>query len=185
MKSQNNVIEEAQKEYEGFIDKFRSLQLATVDKEGNPNASYAPFAVDPNKNFYIFISGLSQHTSNLYHTALASVMFIEDEKTAKQLFARKRLTYQCEASFIEESGPDWPLAKQTFEERFGETFRMLKTMSDFRMFKLVPSKGLFVIGFGQAFSVSGSDLIQLSHIGAPGGKSKSNEASAHGARREL
>ena len=183
MQTLQTPLEKAQEKHENFIDNFHSLQLATVDRDGIPNASYAPFAVDSDKNFYVFVSGLSQHTPNLYHTGFASVMFIEDEKTAKQIFARERLTYHCKASLIERDALEWPAAEKVFEERFGQTFKHMKSLPDFRMFRLTPQKGLFVIGFGQAFSVSGKTLNELSHLG--GDDSNGHSKGAHDVKRGL
>ena len=84
MKTQSK-IEEAQTVYEKFISGFQSMNLATVDEAGNPNASYAPFAHDENNNLYVFISGLSKHTSNMFHTKKASVLFVEDEARIREV----------------------------------------------------------------------------------------------------
>ncbi|WP_379969111.1 pyridoxamine 5'-phosphate oxidase family protein [Epilithonimonas sp. UC225_85] len=47
-----------------LISKTQSLILATVDAEGTPNASYAPFVEIDNK-FYILVSFMAKHTKNL------------------------------------------------------------------------------------------------------------------------
>ena len=43
-------------EYLNFLKKFRSLQLSTIGKNGRPESSYAPFVVDQNNQFYIYIA---------------------------------------------------------------------------------------------------------------------------------
>ncbi|MFM8397076.1 MAG: pyridoxamine 5'-phosphate oxidase family protein, partial [Pirellula sp.] len=65
-----------------------------------PNASYAPF-VEHAGAFYVLISGLAKHTSNLLTTGQCHVMFIADEKDSVNVFARKRVSYTCEVSIIE------------------------------------------------------------------------------------
>ena len=83
-----------------FHRAFQSLLLATADAAGNPNASYAPYVADSD-GYYIYISELAAHTGNLRCRAVASVLFIEDERDAKHLFGRKRLTLDCRAEPVE------------------------------------------------------------------------------------
>ena len=92
---------EAQAGYEALLDRFQSIQLGTADQTGVPEASYSPSIVDEGRNFYVHVSELASHTSNLRDSARASVLIIEDESTAENLFARKRVAYQCIASLIE------------------------------------------------------------------------------------
>ena len=49
-----NQSEKAQAEYEKFPAEFTSIIISTVNKQGIPNASYAPFVMDDNKNIYIY-----------------------------------------------------------------------------------------------------------------------------------
>ena len=157
-------IEEAKKQYQTFTDLVESLMLATVDSEGNPNVSYTPFVMDEEKNFYVFVSGMSVHTNNLHANGKASAMFVEDEKETKQIFARRRLTYDCTASLVEKDNPEWALIADKFAERFGDIIEALRSLPDFRFFKLTHYQGLFVIGFGAAYRISGENLDELMHI---------------------
>lgn len=161
-------IAKANQEYKEFQKKFESLQMATVDQDGNPNASYAPFAQDEAGSFYIFISGLSKHTSNLHHSKKASLLFIEPEADSANIFARKRLTYNCEASVIERDHSDFESSLKFLEDRFPKAIGHMKGMPDFRVCKLMPKDGLFVFGFGQAFRVA-ADLKTLTHLGGDNG----------------
>ncbi len=48
----------------------------------------------------------------------------------------------------------------------------LAALTDFNLFKLVPERGLYVKGFGQAFSLSGAELLDVNwmrdgHHGTP------------------
>ena len=98
-------IEEVRKEYQAFTSVVESLMLGTIDSEQNPNVSYTPFVIDEDKNIYVFVSGMSAHTQNLHTNGKASVMFVEDERDSKQIFARRRLTYDCTASLVEKNNP--------------------------------------------------------------------------------
>ncbi|MFB2770824.1 HugZ family protein [Pelatocladus sp. BLCC-F211] len=156
-----NNLEQAQIEYEAFIQKFQSAIIATANGQGIPNASYTPFVIDEFKNIYIYISGLSTHTQNLVVNPHASVMLIEDEDKTEQIFARHRLTFECTATLIERDSDTWYEIMNSFHARFGEIMEVLSGLQDFRMFKLTPKEGRFVIGFGAAYFISGDDLNQL------------------------
>ena len=157
-------IEEVRKEYQAFTSVVESLMLGTVDSEENPNVSYTPFVIDEDKNIYVFVSGMSVHTQNLHTNGKASVMFVEDERDSKQIFARRRLTYDCTGSLVEKNNPQWDLIADKFAERFGDIIDALSGLPDFRIFKLTPYKGLFVIGFGAAYRISGENLNDVIHI---------------------
>ena len=157
-------IEEVRNEYQTFTNIVESLMLGTVDSEENPNVSYTPFVIDEDINIYILVSGMSVHTQNLHANGKASVMFVEDEKDSKQIFARRRLTYDCTGILMEKDNPQWDLIADKFAERFGDIIDALSGLQDFRIFKLTPYKGLFVIGFGAAYRISGENLNDVIHI---------------------
>ena len=157
-------IEQAQAEYEKFPEQFASIILSTVDAQGVPNASYAPFVLDEAKNIYIYVSGLSPHTKNISANPLVSVLFIEDEAQTKQIFARRRLTFDCRATLLERDTPNWIEIAEKFQARFGEIIEMLRSLPDFRIFQLTPQNGRFVVGFGAAYQIGGDNLNQLTQI---------------------
>ena len=171
---------EAQAGYEALLNEFQSIQLGTADQTGVPEASYSPSIVDEGRNFYVHVSELASHTSNLRDSARASVLIIEDESTAENLFARKRVAYQCSASLIERHSDQWESVIDQFEEKFGKIVGFLRTMEDFHLFKLTPTSGRLVLGFGQAYDVSGTGMKDLSHVGAGSGKN-----SNQGHRKEV
>ncbi|MBD2386646.1 HugZ family pyridoxamine 5'-phosphate oxidase [Cylindrospermum sp. FACHB-282] len=157
-------LEKAQAEYEKFPQEFASIIIGTVDVQGIPNASYAPFWMDDSKNIYIYVSGLSTHTKNIYINPHVSVLFIEDEAKADQVFARRRLSFDCTASLIDRETDKWNYIVDQFQGRFGQIVDLLRGLSDFRIFQLTPSEGRFVIGFGAAYHISGENLNQLVQI---------------------
>src|SRR5574343_191925 len=89
-----------QPEIREFRDTCRTLQLATVDADGQPNASYAPFVLLED-GYYVLISTIARHARNLLQVPRVSLMLIEDESTSRELFARKRLTFDARADKVE------------------------------------------------------------------------------------
>ncbi len=150
-------------EIKEFRQERRTLQLATVDAEGRPNVSYAPF-VQNQKGYFVLISQIARHARNLLDNPNVSLMMIEDEDTSKQLFARKRLTFDAVATVVERDSELWLQVVGQMKERFGEIIDGLSKLEDFVLFNLKAEQGLFVKGFGQAFQVSGDDLVDFVHL---------------------
>lgn len=151
----------AQAEYEKFPTEFTSIIMSTVNKEGIPDASYAPFVSDDDKNIYIYVSGLATHTQNIHNHPFVSILFIEDEVKTKQIFARRRLIFNCTAKLVERESEKWQKIVDKFQIRFGELISTLRSLPDFRIFQLTPKNGRFVIGFGAAYNISSDNINQL------------------------
>jgi len=164
----NKIFEEAIKEKDKLISEMRTIILSTNSKNGNSNASYAPSIIDANGHYYIFISELSQHTKNIIENSNLSIMIIEDESKANNIFARKRLTMVCDSQIIKRDSKNWSQIINKMEKKFGDTIIFLREMTDFHLFKLVPKNGLLVYGFGKAFKLLRSDLGKIDHINDKG-----------------
>ena len=151
--------------YQDLPRRVHSLMLSTVNSAGLPHASYAPYVIDEDYQIYIFTSGLSAHTANLQSSGLASILLIEDEAEAPQVFARQRIAYDCQASLLPRSTAAWEAVADRFEQRFGDIIPMLRSLDDFQIFCLSPQVGRFVMGFGAAYAVDAENLSQL--VGPP------------------
>ncbi|KGQ71109.1 heme utilization protein HutZ [Chelonobacter oris] len=141
----------------------RTLLLATVDEEGNPNVSYAPFVLNT-RGYYVFISDIARHARNLKACNKVSLMLIEDESDCRQIFARRRLSFDATAEIVACDSEEWIRGTNALAERHGEVVTHLTAMQDFTLFNLIPEQGLFVKGFGQAFKVSPDDLVGAIHL---------------------
>ena len=136
-----------------LISSCKSVILATVNEEGAPNASYAPFARIGNR-FYILVSFMSRHTRNLRDVGKVSAMFIEDEAATKQIYARDRLTLDVETREIKRGTEDWEEAVARLKEAHGKVLDILTGLEDFIMIELTPTGGSYVNGFGSAYYIS-------------------------------
>ncbi|MDX1294717.1 MAG: pyridoxamine 5'-phosphate oxidase family protein, partial [Sulfurimonadaceae bacterium] len=133
------------------IDSCRSSVIATTDSSGHPHTSYAPY-VRSDSCYYILISDAATHTRNLRNTPACALLFIEDESSCEQLFARKRVSMQCSAREIPREDPAFENKTSLMQERLGDMVSMLKQMADFRLFELTPLRGEAVFGFGEAYT---------------------------------
>ncbi len=151
------------REYQNLLDKQQSLQMATLDAEGLPEASYAPF-VWFDDACYLFLSLLARHTQNLNVNPSISLLLIEDQADARNQFARRRIIWQGRAEKIEREAELFKAVMQVFRDRFGGFIDVIEPLQDFQLFKISPTSGRFIRGFAQAFQLSGDDLKQITHI---------------------
>ena len=155
---------ETAEEATAFLGSFKTLQMATASAAGEPEASYAPFVRTGDNAFYICVSDLSRHTGHLVATGRASVLIVEDESASAQLFARRRLVFECDTEPVERGTERWHAIMDCFERKFGEVIGLIRPLADFRMFALAPRRGVFVKGFGQAYRIAGSALDGLRQV---------------------
>ena len=176
----SNIIEDQKKikpkapKIEELIEKTQSVILGTVDADGNPNSSYAPFA-NVNGSFQVLVSFMAKHTKNLRDQKNVSVMLIEDETAHKQIYARNRLTLDCEAVLVETGSEFFHQSVKALEERHGNIVKMLSELNDFVLFDLQPKSGSYVNGFGSAYSVN-SDLTINEHVKGAHGQHNAEES---------
>lgn len=161
-------LAELRNEALSFHQSFASLLMATASPDGEPLASHAPYVTGATGCFYIYISELAAHTANLTRHPRASVLFIEDEHQAGHPFARKRMTYACEAGEIGREEPGFTAIMDQFEDRHGPLMSMLRGLRDFHLFRLIPEHATYVRGFAQAFRLSGEELSQIRPMGETG-----------------
>ena len=160
-KSPEQKTAEALEAMERLLNEYKTATLATVNALGEPQASYSPTATDGDRNFYLFLSELSEHTANLQSCDQISLLLIEDENRSNQLFARNRLTVEGQAVPVPREGEEWERAASVYRSRFGKFFDQLAQLRDFHMFRVVPQNARLVVGFGAAYEVSIEDWSSL------------------------
>ena len=152
--------------FANFKQSVKTLQLSTLTAEGKPNVSYSPFVVDKQGNFYIFVSQLASHTQDLLANPQASILLIQDEAETRQIFARRRISYQCDVEVVSNESKGYQKMLDALEARFGNVVQLLRTLPDFILFRLKPTQGQYVKGFGKAYTIKGEGLLELEHIKA-------------------
>lgn len=139
---------------ESFISERKTLNLSTITKEGLPFASYAPYAKGEDC-FYVLLSDIARHAVNLVLNPVASVLVIADEIPSREIYALERLSYSVQAELLEFGADEWGVGIDCLAERFGQRIHDLSNLTDFKLFKLVPTEGRYVKGFAKAYSLSG------------------------------
>ncbi|MDQ8198512.1 pyridoxamine 5'-phosphate oxidase family protein [Pelagicoccus enzymogenes] len=164
-------LEWAKEELAKLRRTVRSCQLATVSVRGKPLSSYAPVYVDADGDFFVYVSAMAKHYVHLKKSGCASVSLIEDESLAEELFARKRVTAECVATLVPRDSEEWIQGMEGLERRHGETVGFLRGLLDFDLFRLSPTEGRLVLGFGKAYRVFGHGLSEVAYLGGGGHKS--------------
>ena len=160
-----------------FPQDFQSLHLATCNADGEPEASYAAY-IEHAGNYYVYTSELSAHTANLVAGKRCSVLFIESEAQATHLFARRRLTLQCDVIECHRGRGEFEALMDRFVGKFGGFMSMMRKLADFHLFELRPQRGTYVAGFAQAFTLGGTNLSEIKHRKEQGHRSTNETANS-------
>lgn len=139
--------------YQEFTNNRKTLILNTLDENGKPFVSYAPYVKKEGK-MYIYISQISDHYQYVDTNEQIDVMMIADESSTLNLFARERARFACTTSNLGNEGHEDIF--DMFNEVFGQKMMKMLRGLDFSLFELTPLEGRYVVGFGQAFEV---DLV--------------------------
>ncbi len=143
-----------------LFEPYQSVVLGTQGNNDYPFTSYAPFYYDGEK-VYIFISNIATHAKNIQEIPKCSAFFIEDESKTQQMFARKRISLQCDVKCIHREDTSFKKIMESFVTKQGQTLTMLMGMSDFNLYALTPIYGEATFGFGEAYNVGGEKMNQL------------------------
>lgn len=163
---QKITIEDAQTQLVSFTKNMESLNLSTANKEGEPYASYSPFVEDEEGNFYIFISTAVAHSHNMSATGKAHIMFLEDESKSDHIYARRRMYFKAKAEKFDQNDERDEEIHFLFKEKFQDRVSFFSMMKDSRFYKLMPSDGNLVLGFGSAYKISDDrKTLSLSEAG--------------------
>lgn len=158
-----------------FLEPIKSLTISSLDDKGYPFSSYAPY-VKYNNKYYVYLSLMAKHSSNLTQNKIASIFFCEDEQDCKNIFGKKRVSIQCETKRLEQNTDEEIEILNEFRTKFGEEMvNMLQKMGDFYLFEFTPFYGEAVFGFGKAYNLGGDnfqDFVERGNTGNTGHGSK-------------
>lgn len=156
--SEEYVCKEINKLHESTL----SLILSTMNSQRELETSYTPYIYQENA-YYFLISELAPHTQNIQINPFFSLLIIEDEACAKNIYARNRLVYKAIASKLDKSDQDHQEILHRLSQRAGKTVELLKTMPDFLLFEATPEQGRLILGFGKAFLLD-ANTGQVTHV---------------------
>lgn len=144
-----------------FIATVQTAIIGTVDKNNHPFSSYAPYVYDTNR-FYVYISDIATHAKNIQKNPKASLFFVEDESKTENLFARKRISLQCDSLKIARETERFEAVLDLFAQKFdAKMVATLKKMTDFNLYELKVNYGEATFGFGKAYFIGGENMDEL------------------------
>ena len=156
-------VDDAYREYQQLLQEATGAHLATLDADGQAEASYAP-CVWHERDCYLFLSRLSRHCGNLERNPRLGLMLLEDAGSAPNAFARRRIALQGRAGVVAREDALFAAVLEQFHRRFGEIMQVLESLPDFYLFRIEIEAGSFVRGFGQAYALDGERLDRLRHV---------------------
>ena len=151
--------EDARLEYQALRQASSSVQLATINPDNHPEASYAP-CVWHEGDCFLFLSALSGHSANLLNNPRISLLLLEQD-APPNAFARRRASLHGNARAVERDDEVFARVMRLFHQSFGKVMQLIEPLPDFRLFRVSLEQGSFVRGFGQAYQLEGEGLERL------------------------
>ena len=81
-----------------FIAHIQTAIIGTLDKDHLPFSSYAPY-IYGNNRFYVYISDIATHATNIQAYPKVTLFFIEDESKTDNLFGWTRRKRERKRTF--------------------------------------------------------------------------------------
>lgn len=135
----------------------RYVALAVLDPgTGFPSVSRALTGTDVDGAPVILVSALSSHTRGLAADPRCSLLAGEPGKGDP--LAHPRITVQAVAEGVARGSAEHDRIRSRFLQRHSKA-ALYVDFPDFRFFRLVPLGGSLNGGFGQAYALTGSDLL--------------------------
>lgn len=143
--------------------KLRTLYLAVNSADNMPEMGVSPF-IRSDDGLYVYTSHLSQHVRDLIKQGRATCMLCVDEGASQNIWARNRLKFSVEVVEIARDDMNFNKLCDDFTEAHGPTMDLIRDFTDFHMIWLKPVKGVLVLGFAKAFTVTGANFDITAHI---------------------
>lgn len=144
-----------------FLANIQTAIIGTLDSHKHPFSSYAPYVYDENR-FYVYISEIATHAKNLQKNPKVSLFFVEDESKTENIFARKRISLQCDSQKVARGSECFEEVLGLFSQKFdAKMVATLKKMTDFNLYEFKVTYGEATFGFGKAYFVGGENMDEL------------------------
>lgn len=138
----------------------RTLHMAVWYEDDNGThleQGQAPFIRD-GKHIYIYASELSAHIRGILAGGTASFLLIEDEASAQNIWARKRIKFSANITEISRKDADFSIICDNIADAHGNVMSLIREFSDFHLFQITPKQGVLVTGFAAAYQLEGENF---------------------------
>jgi len=145
-------------EVRAFILARRQAVLAVCD-DCEPLTAMTAYVAEPGlAGLLIHLSDLSPHKRVLLKQPRCSLLIAEPDDGRAEVMSLARVMLQGVAAKIEKSSDDYEAAKARFLARLPAS-KLMFDLPDFDLFRIAPTGGRFIGGFGRAFAFSAEQLI--------------------------
>lgn len=155
-------IHPAQEIIEQLHQTTLTLILSSMNDKGEMATSYAPYLFDEGC-YYFLASALAPHTQNIQANPNVSFLLIEDESITKNIYARNRLSYCATVTVVDKQSDEFANLTAKLKARTGKTVELLVSLKDFNLYKLTPTEGRLVVGFGKAYLLN-AQTNEIIHV---------------------
>ncbi|BCX05340.1 MAG: hypothetical protein KatS3mg053_3278 [Candidatus Roseilinea sp.] len=149
-------------EVRNFILARRQATLAVCAND-EPFTAMTSYVVEPGvAGLLIHLSDLAPHKRMLLANPKCSVLIAEADDGRAEVMSLARVALQGIAAKIEKHTDDYAQAKARFLARLPSS-EIMFGLPDFDLFRITPTGGRFIGGFGRAFAFTADQLIQISN----------------------
>ena len=140
-----------------------SILTPTTEGQGMPDIGFAPF-IRLEGSFYIYSSDLSSHISSLIAGQPVQFFLIADEGSSQNIWARVRLKFRASVGELSREDAAFDSLLNSIGDKHGPVMDLIRSFTDFHLFKITPERGNLVTGFAAAFEVEGADFEITTHL---------------------
>ena len=148
---------------DALLSQAHTILMAAAGDSDMPEMGVTPLVWHDGAMF-IYPSRLSAHVRAMLAAQRAAFLVIEDEADAQNIWARKRIKFNSELTEIERKTDVFEAVCDVFASRHGPTMGLIRDFTDFHLLQLRPADGVMVLGFAQAYRLSGPDLAVTAHL---------------------
>ncbi len=146
-----------------LIRDTRIAALGTIHN-GEPNLAMVAVAHENDFSaFYIHVSKLGKHTTDMENDPHVSLLFTEADDYRPDPQTLARVSLQGMATVLPRDDSDYGRVKAIYLKRIPKA-EQLFSLGDFNLWKITPKGGRFVAGFGRAFNVVSETLIRVATL---------------------
>ena len=140
-----------------------SILTPTAEGQGMPAIGFAPF-IRLEGSVYIYSSDVSSHISSLIAGQPVQFFLIADEGSSQNIWARVRLKFRASVEELSREDAAFDSLLNSIGDKHGPVMDLIRSFTDFHLFKITPERGNLVTGFAAAFEVEGADFEITTHL---------------------
>jgi hypothetical protein len=145
-------------DFRDFIGSHRQATLA-VSADNEPFTAMVSYALHSG-GLLVHLSNLSPHKRLLMANPKCSLLIAEPDDGRAEVMSLVRVTLNGSAIKLDKATQEYEDAKAAFLAKL-PTSEVMFGLADFDLFRIVPTGGRFIAGFGRAFVLSTDDLLKL------------------------